>query len=100
MKGLPWESGWEPEQQEIEETVVAFRRIGDAAAECLPLLREKVRGEEAAQVLLRASAAGSSPEQLLRPARENGAQPDTTNLLRPGMQPATQSEETVLTRRQ
>lgn len=106
LETAPWEERHSyivqpnPTPREIEETVGIFHHLGNVAAACLPLLREKVQGEEAAQVLLRASFAGSSPEQLLRPVGENGAQPDTTNLLRPGMQPAPQSEETVLTRGQ
>ena len=99
LQELPWQArnkdDMQPTQIEIDAVVAVFRRIGEAAAVCLPLLRERIRGEEAAKVLLRAAGAGNSPDELLRPAGNKGVGSDTANLLRPGAQ----SEEGALTDR-
>ena len=86
-----------PDPAEREETLASFLRIGNAAAACLPVLREKVRSEEAARVLLRASSVGNSPGQLLRPAEDKSRQTDIANLPRASAPPV--PEETLWTHR-
>ncbi|MCW3095597.1 MAG: hypothetical protein JWL77_1215 [Chthonomonadaceae bacterium] len=99
-ESLPWQgrlqNDRQPTEAEVEAMLDAFRQIGIIAAECLLGLRAKIQGEEAAQVLLRATDVRTQIEELLRPAADNGVVIDTTNLLRPG----TPLEESTLTHRQ
>ncbi len=99
MQELPWQgrrrADLKPTRREIEETIKPFRRIGEAAAECLPGLRAKAMDEEAAKVLLRAAGVESQTQELLRPAGDRGAVTDPATLLRPGMRTSHSPEESA-----
>lgn len=57
-------------------------RVVEAAQECLPFLQQRAEQSRQASTLLRASEVISTPETLLRPAKE-GASVQTEQLLRP-----------------
>lgn len=96
-ESLPWQGrlqdDMQPTEGEVEAMLDAFRQIGTVAAEYLPGLRAKIQGEEVAQLLLRAADVRTQPEELLRPAADNGVVIDPASLLRPGAL----SQETTLT---
>ena len=99
---LPWQgqlhNDLRPTQFDVDAMLDAFKQIGTLATDCLPGLRAKIKGEEAAQMLLRAALEGNYTSELLRATGERDVLPDTSNLLRPGTLPV-EAEETVLTRR-
>lgn len=82
--------------REYEAEIDAQRlRIGEAAEACLPRLQARIQEEEAASVLLRASALENTSEHLLRPAGGAASAFDTRDLLRADTQPAPSAAEVI-----
>lgn len=99
---LPPEMRWNetsgPQKADLdaeEGANAACRRIGEAAAECLVLLRAKIQAEAAALLLLRAAALGNGPADLLHTITERTTPGETATLLR-----AAPQEEALRTEKQ